>query len=57
MTLRYRLRTLLIVLGFGPPVLAGAIVTIPIWPLLLVWLVIILAVLGIAMSLERASRQ
>ena len=53
---RYHLRTLLIVLGVAPPVLAGAIVTIPIWPVLLAFLLVLLVVLGVAMSLERITR-
>jgi hypothetical protein len=54
--MRYRLRTLLIVLGIAPPVLAGAIVTFFIWPLLLAFLLVLFAVLGLAMSLERITR-
>ena len=54
--MRFRLRTLLIVLGVAPPVLAGAIVTVFIWPLLLAFLLALLAVMGFAMSLERITR-
>jgi hypothetical protein len=54
--MRYRLRTLLIAGAIGPPLLAGAIVTFFIWPLLLAFLLVLLAVLGLAMSLERITR-
>jgi len=54
--MRFRLRTLLIAGAIGPPLLAGAIVTFFIWPLLLAFLLVLLAVLGLAMSLERITR-
>jgi hypothetical protein len=54
--MQFRLRTLLIAGTVGPPLLAGAIVTIPIWPQLLAFLLVLLAVLGLAMSLERITR-
>jgi len=54
--MQFRLRTLLIALAVGPPVLAGAILVFPLWPILIAWLAVILAVLAIAMSLEQATR-
>jgi hypothetical protein len=54
---RYKLRTLLILLAIGPPVLAGAFLMLPYWPIVCCWIAAILLTVRAAIVLERATRR